>query len=67
LHGDLKALGRPCREAPPALNLGEFSRGGSAPQKHRPENIRARDRILNGQVDSNPTDRRHRMRGVTDA
>ena len=66
LREALPGLGHRGRQPPPALHLRQVGVGQRAGRERRAEEPGGRDRVLHGQVDADPTDRRHRVRGVAD-
>src|SRR5215471_17834945 len=67
LDAHLEPLHRPGRPRSAALDLAEIAQPWLSFPQHRRENVRRRDRILDGEVDSDTAYRRHRMRRVADA
>jgi len=66
LNDDLKSVGGPSWEISPLLDGVKFSFGGSSLQKFWAEYVRRCNRVLNRQIDSYPSDRRHGVRCITD-
>ena len=66
LYKDLKSLCGPSREIPPLLDGVKFACGGSALQRLWADYVRRCYRVLNREIDSHPSDRRHGMRGIAD-
>ena len=66
LYKDLKSLRGPSREVPPLLDGVKLAFGGSSLQKFWAEYVRRGHRVLNREIDSHPSDRRHRMCCITD-
>src|SRR4051812_16449369 len=67
LQDHLKPLRRARRKLAPALHGFEIPLRNRTLEKPRGQNIRGGDRVLNREVDPDPTDRRHRMSGIADA
>ena len=67
LRHHLKALNDLGGELPPLLDLLEVTEGRHATPQHRRQNVGRRHCVLDGEVDANAADGRHRMGGVTDA
>ena len=55
------------RKRPPPLHVGEHFGPDLARAQRAGEPVRRRDRILDGEIDADAADRRHRMRRVADA
>ena len=66
LYQDLKSLRGPSREIPPLLDDMKLAFGRSSLPQYWAEYVRRGHRVLNCQIDSYPSDRRHGMRGIAD-
>ncbi len=55
------------RQEPPLLDGVEVLFGHLAGPQRRRQNVRRRHRVLNGEIDADPADRRHGVRSVADA
>ena len=66
LYKDLKSLRSPSREIPPFLDGVKLAFGGSSLQKFWAEYVRRCNRVLNREIDSYASDRRHGVRRIAD-
>ena len=67
LYDNLQPLRHPGWEFAPLLNRGKMIAGDSPRPQRLGENVGSRHRILDGEIDADSADRRHRMRGIADA
>ena len=72
MNGGLECLGNASGERAAALDLGKRAFGnGRSPllgqAEYRTKDARGSDRILNGEIDTDSTDRRHGVSGIADA
>ena len=67
LDCDLDRLDHPHWKHAPALDRPQVSRHRRAARESRIEHVRRGDRILNGEIDADAADRRHRVSRVADA
>src|SRR6266567_1353401 len=66
LNDDLKSLGGPSWEISPLLDGVKFACGGSALQRLWADYVRRCYHVLNREIDSYTSDRRHGVRCITD-
>ena len=66
LYNDLESLRGPSRKIPPLLDGMKLSFGGSSLQKFWAEYVRSGHCVLNCEIDSYPSDRRHGVRCIAD-
>jgi len=66
LNDDLKSLRGPSWEISPLLDGVKLAFGGSSLQKFWAKYIRRCNRVLNCEIDSHPSDRRHGVRCIAD-
>ncbi len=64
---NLKPLGHARRKFPPTLNLTKLIFAGGAAQQRLRQNVRGGNGILDREIDSDPSHRRHRVSAVPDA
>src|ERR1700740_1934139 len=64
---DLESLSDARAELGAARDGAKMLLGDGTFHKRRGEFVRCGDRVLNGEIDAHATDRRHRMRGISDA
>ena len=66
LYKNLKSLRGPSREIPPLLDGMKLAFGGDSLQQNWAEYVRGGHRVLNCEIDSNPSDGRHGVCRIAD-
>ena len=67
MHKHLNSLRHACRKTTPSLHLAQIVLADRTPQQRQRQQIRRGNRILNGKVDANASDRRHGVGTVPNA